>query len=401
MLHPVMIFVTVHSIAALAFFMQLSDLLNPYTTQFALTIFLVLMAFPVGYSSYVLILSSKRNFVKNSKKRVGFQKLQLARFVLFNRLGAVCYIAALVVELYFSNWVFPAFSSNPLQAYYDFPVRFVHYIVVCSIPITLVIAYSRSILGYYNRQDLLIIGVLLVCNTLILARAIVLTQLFVMFYFWAKDKYGCLSLKQLVVPIFLGLTFVSVVGVVRTGDDARIILDIGGLSSWPEYLIPLSWPYLYFATSLENFRAIYESLDFSIGVSDVSFGARWLLVVVYTLFQSKESIPQLDLDGPSAGGFNTYGIYHTAFMDFGVFFPIYFLLLSIVIAAAFNSRSILFQIFKPYLLYCLLTSPINDYFTSFFTVVYFAYLYLIVSLSKVKGRINRVELDSRKKERME
>ncbi|UDQ77213.1 oligosaccharide repeat unit polymerase [Pectobacterium brasiliense] len=379
----VWLFVFINLIALLFFFMQESTLLKEPSAIFSLSMLLAVFLFPIGY--FVTFFTNGRRILKEKERLLLLsQKLSINSLFLINRVGYFFYFFAFIYELSVAGWVFPLFSENKLQAYYSFPQNFVHYLVVASIPITIIFSFLYFLNGKKNKIDVLVIGIMLVFNLLILARAVFMTQFFMLVYFWAISRGLKINIKYLTYCGISILIFITIVGYYRTGDTYRILLDIGGLNHWPDWMVPLAWPYLYFSTSIENFRNIYHTFDPDM----LTYGFRTPIIYLFSILQDKESIPYWGYAETSAAGFNTFGIFLTSYYDFYIFFPIYFFILGMIVGYIKKSDSLALRLFWPYLIYCIFTSPINDYLSNFFTFVYILYLFLAVFLAKLNSKKN-------------
>lgn len=372
------LFFSINMIALMFFFMQESTLLKKPTLLFSILMVSSLLIFLCGF----YLFGGGRVFNLNEYLNKSANCFNLNRMHFFNRVGFIFYFIAFFYELSVAQWVFPAFAENKLLAYYNFPQNFVHYLVVSSIPITIIYAYLKYICKVTSKVDDLIVLVMLMFNILILARAVFMTQFFMIIYFWFVSKKLKLNISYFIGGAILLLVFITIAGYFRTGDTLRVLLDIGGLSHWPDWMTPLAWPYLYFSTSIENFRNVFETLE----PESVTYGFRTIMVYLFSLIQQKELIPYWGATETSAGGFNTFGIYLTAYYDYEFGFPVYFFILGVFTALLKNSSSIVIRLFWPYWVYCIFTSPINDYVANFFTLVYMTYIFFIVVMSrKYKG----------------
>lgn len=381
------LFVVMNSAALAFFFAQESTLLNRPSLSFSILMTACLFVFPLGY--YLVRQNRPRDYRVRDVLVDLSARFENGRMALVNRLGFVFYFSAYSMELKNAGWVFPVFAANKLEAYYNFPVQFVHYLVVASIPMTIIYGYLRWICGRAKTIDHVVVLLSVVLNTMMLARAVVMTQVFMIIYFWFVGKGYRVSSKLVILGSLGLLLFITVFGFFRTGDTLRVILEIGGLGHWHTALVPLSWPYLYFSTSIENFRNIFDSTDLS-DIAPLTFGFRYATIYLYTLFQNKEMIPHYGEAEFSAGGFNTFGMYLSAYYDFYVLFPLLFLLLGFLFGVARSSSSLVVRLFFPYIVYVFFTSPVNDYFSSFFTLIYAVYIALVVGLSRrFKFRLER------------
>ena len=374
------LFVMMNGTAILFFFLQQSTLLNLPSILFSLTMFFTLVSFPVGYKLVGVFLRDRPTHSQSI--RAMRMKLSSKKMLVCNRVGYVFYFLAFSVELSNASWILPLFAENQLTAYYDFPMHFVHYLVVASIPISIVYAYLTFFRSGTTKIDHVVLFSMLILNTLILARAIVMTQVFLIGYFWFISNNYRIRTKLLIVLAVLLLSFITILGYYRTGDTLRVLLDIGGLSHWPDWAVPFAWPYLYFATSIENFRHIFESTQLD-DLDVVTVGTRYVLIYLFTLIQAKDLIPGGEVV-TSAGGFNTFGMYLNAFYDYYVFFPLSFLMIGVIVALTERTKMISVQLFFPYIVYCIFTSPVNDYLGQFFTLIYFVYIQILVLASRVK-----------------
>lgn len=373
------LFFSINMIALAFFFMQESTLLRKPTLLFSILMVSSLLIFLCGYYTF----GGERSIHINGYLNDSTNHFNLNRMHFLNRVGFVFYFIAFFYELSIAQWVFPAFAENKLLAYYNFPQNFVHYLVVSSIPITIIYAYLKHICKVTSKFDDVIIFIMLTFNVLILARAVFMTQLFMVIYFWFISKKIRLKVSYFIGGAIILLCFITIAGYFRTGDTLRVLLDIGGLSHWPDWMTPFAWPYLYFSTSIENFRNVFETQE----PETVTYGFRTIMVYLLSLVQHKELIPYWGATETSAGGFNTFGIYLTAYYDYEFGFPVYFFILGVFTALLKNSSSISVRLFWPYWIYCIFTSPINDYVANFFTLVYMTYIISIVLASKKYKKI--------------
>jgi hypothetical protein len=367
------LFLLTHGTALTFFFCQQSTLLHAPSLLFSLTMLISLIAFPLGY--YI---------TSATPKTISQQKCDHSSTIMLalNRIGYLFYFAAYIYELSIAGWILPIFAEDKLLAYYTFPQQFVHYFVVLSIPISLLYSYLYWTQSKGSALDHLTILSMILLNSSILARAVVMTQLFVTIYFWFVSRKIKLNTGQIVAFTFSILLFITTIGYFRTGGSFRILLDIGGLSHWPEWTVPLAWIYIYFSTSIENFRFIYHHYE----LTSISGGLRTFIIYIFTLFQIKDLIPYQGGFEISSGGFNTCGIYLAAYLDFDLMFPIYFLLLGMITCILKHSNKLIIKLLWPYWLYCIFTSAVNDYVSSFFTLIYMLYLLAITTLSNTRIR---------------
>ena len=379
------LFVVMNGVALFSFFLQQSSLLNLPSLSFFISVFLSLIAFPLGYQ----MINRGTSAAVSYRSRVESlrYKLHAGRMLFANRCGYFFYLAGYLYELSQAGGIFPLLAADKLQAYYTFPINFVHYLVVASIPISIIYAYLTFFRNKGFWFDHVFVFIIIVLNTLILARSIVMTQVFIIVYIWFLHRRYALKLSTVTSISLLLLSFITIIGYYRTGDSLRVILDIGGLSHWSELATPFAWPYLYFSTAVENFRDVYMNTVID-DLQTVTLGARYIFTYVLTLLQLKDYIPNSEPIDFSAGGFNTFGLYLSAFYDFYIFFPLFFLILGSFVAFFERNRRPSFCLFFPYIVYCVFTSPVNDYFGQFFTLVYWVYIWLVVVFAH-KKRLSR------------
>ncbi|WP_431702199.1 O-antigen polymerase [Pseudomonas sp. BR20] len=367
----VFVFVNVHLASIAMFFTYQSGLLN-YMQWWELGLLLSYIAgFILGFFMHCLLSPGAGEGVKVPRS---------ARKIFILNLGGFCFFsAAFFYELAMSHWVPPLLAEDKLTAYYNFPQTFVHYLVVCGIAVSAVFVFIAERYSYRRLTCYLLVLFIAICQMATLARAVLMTQLFMAAFVFIRERHIVFRWRKLILGAGFALVIITVFGTMRTSTDANALLEIGLLDGWPTWSIPFAWIYLYFTTPLENFRGFLGYYDQGYG-----FGLHTFIKPFFNLLQSKDYYYSLfELQPPSAGGFNTYGYYLETFMDYGCFGFIYTMFLGYVSRALVVSRSLVFYLFSSYWVYAIFTSSVNMYFNEFFTLVYLGYFALIAFFSNL------------------
>lgn len=367
----VFVFANVHLSSLMLYFTYQSGLLSPMHWWELLLLLSYLLGFILGYALHYF--TSPKTSILLSVPYDG------KRLFLLNFVGFVFFIVAFLYELAKAGWVPPLLAADKLSAYYNFPQTFVHYLVVCGIAVSAVFVFIAERYSYRKLFCYSFTIVIAVAQMATLARAVLMTQLFMVVFIIVRERNILFRWKKLIVGAVLGMTIITVFGTMRTSSDPNALLEIGLLDGWPSWSLPFAWIYLYFTTPLENVHDVFNYFDQGFG-----YGLHTFLKPFFNLFQAKEYYASLfTLRPPSAGGFNTYGYYLEVFLDFGYFGSIYTLFLGYVSRWIVTSRSLTLYLFSSYWVYAVFTSAINMYFNEFFTLVYLAYFALVVFFSRV------------------
>jgi oligosaccharide repeat unit polymerase len=368
----VFVFVNVHLSSMAMFFTYQSGLLNYMRWWEFFLLLSCLVGFVFGYFFHSLSSSSVRAPLRVPDAG---QKIFLSNFV-----GFCFFAAAFVYELAMSGWVAPIFAADKLNAYYNFPQTFIHYLVVCGIAISAIFVFVAERYSYRRFMCYSFVSVIAMCQMATLARAVLMTQLFMAAFIFIRERNIVFRWGKLALGAVSGLLVITILGTMRTSTDTNALLKIGLLDEWPTWSIPFAWIYLYFTTPLENVRGFLEYYDQGYG-----YGIHTFLKPLFNLFQSKDYYYSLfELQPPSAGGFNTYGYYLEVFMDYGCFGFLYTFFLGYISRVMLMSSSLVWYLFSSYWAYAIFTSSVNMYFNEFFTFVYLAYFALIAFLSNIK-----------------
>lgn len=358
------IFYAVHSTTLLLFLSYQSTLLNYLNVE----VFLLIWLSTISYCTGSLL----------KFKQVTPAENDICRVRKINNIAFIFYVFAFIYELQQAGFVPPILASDKLSAYIEFPKPIVHYLVVLSIPITIIYSKIAFEKPKASQNELFPIFVMLILNVSMMARAVFMTQIFSIFIIYMTERNIKIKPKSYIKLAIIGMGLVTLIGTIRTGGEVRALLDMGGLEHWPTFAIPFAWPYLYYTTSLENFRFLYTINH------EHFYGALSLGRPLLTLFFVKSYLPNITEDGLSAGGFNTAGYYADAYYDFGWFMPVYTLALGIIGTHLSRSKKLYCQLFLPYFLYALFTSSVNNYFDAFFSFFYLIYLYFIDKKTRIR-----------------
>ncbi|OXS23014.1 oligosaccharide repeat unit polymerase [Pseudomonas rhodesiae] len=367
----VFVFVNVHLASIAMFFTYQSGLLN-YMQWWELGLLLSYIGgFILGFFIHWILSPGSVKELKAPKS---------GRKIFILNLGGFCFfIAAFMYELAMSNWIPPLLAVDKLTAYYNFPKTFIHYLVVCGIAVSAVFVFIAERYSYRKFTCYFFVIVIAVCQMATLARAVLMTQLFMAAFIFIRERQIVFRWRKLILGGGLGLVIITVFGTMRTSADANALLEIGLLHDWPTWSIPFAWIYLYFTTPLENFRGFLGYYDQGYGL-----GLHTFIKPFFNLLQSKDYYYSLfELQPPSAGGFNTYGYYLETFMDYGYFGFVYTMFLGYISRLLVMSRSLVFYLFSSYWVYAVFTSSVNMYFNEFFTLVYLVYFALIALFSNL------------------
>ena len=366
----VFVFVNVHLSSLALYFTYQSGLLSPMHWWELVLLLSYLLGFVVGFAVHYIV--SANNFKEFSFPRSG------GGMFLINFVGFAFFLAAFLYELAKAAWVPPVLAADKLTAYYNFPQTFVHYLVVCGIAVSTVFVFVAERYAYRRFLCYSLVAIIALAQMATLARAVLMTQLFMAVFIIVRERNILFRWKKLIVAVVSGLTIITIFGTMRTSSDANALLEIGLLNDWPSWSLPFAWIYLYFTTPLENVHAVFNYYDQGFG-----YGLHTFVKPFFNLVQAKDYYASLfELKSPSAGGFNTYGYYLEVFMDYGYFGFLYTFLLGYVSRQIVVGRSLILYLFSSYCVYAIFTSSINMYFNEFFTLVYLAYFALVVFFSR-------------------
>lgn len=367
----VFVFVNVHLSSLMLYFTYQSGLLSPMHWWELLLLLSYLLGFIVGYALHYL--ASPKTTVLLGVPRDGRKLFRL------NFVGFIFFVVAFLYELAKAGWVPPVLAADKLTAYYNFPQTFVHYLVVCGIAVSAVFVFVAERYSYRRLLCYSFVAVIAIAQMATLARAVLMTQLFMVAFIIVRERNILFRWKKLIFGAVLGLAIITIFGTMRTSSDPNALLEIGLLDGWPNWSVPFAWIYLYFTTPLENVHGVLNYYDQGFG-----YGLHTFLKPFFNLFQAKDYYASLfELQPPSAGGFNTYGYYLEVFLDYGYFGFVYTLVLGFASRGIVMSRSLTLYLFSSYWVYAIFTSSINMYFNEFFTLVYLVYFALIVFFSRV------------------
>ena len=293
------------------------------------------------------------------------------------------FISAYFYEALKADFVLPVFAANKLSAYYNFPQPIVHYLVVNGVVISTLIGYKRYVLLDKSRIDFplfLVICILLICT---LARALLVLSLVGFYYFKYIHLHRYAKIRLALVIGCALLTFITLSGTVRTGKTSEVILNIGKLDEFWINILPLAWPYLYFATAIENLDGLISS-----NFDEYKFGLISFIQPIATLLQLKDlSLFEYTGVPHRSQGFNGAPYVYHLFIDFGYLsFIGSFIYGKITYFIANTTRQSLF-IYQPIWFYAVFTSVANNYFNSFFMIFYFIVIVLSVKLSYLRFKL--------------
>jgi len=372
----VWLFVNIH-LSSLIFFLSFqSTLLNPMEYDFFILVLIYTIGFIIGYILHYY--TTKYNQTDNKLSKINYKRLYR-----LNVLGFFIFCLAFTYELSQSSWVMPIFAANKLLAYYIFPTNFVHYLVVAGIPISGVFAYIAEHYKYKRKIIYFFIFIISVLFLVQLARAILMAQIFTVLFIYFKENNVRLTWTKIFLFILFLLALIVLLGTIRTSDEMGMLLKIGGMKDWPLWSLPFAWVYLYFTTPLENIRDVvsWYSDDFKYGV--LSF-----LSPLANLLQMKENEFFIaNIGERSAGGFNTFGYYMDAYVDFGYLGYLYTMFIGYISRYLIVSNNVALYLFSSFWVYAIFTSSVNMYFNQFFTLVYLVYYLLIIKVANLRIRI--------------
>ncbi|RMT93769.1 hypothetical protein ALP39_200127 [Pseudomonas marginalis pv. marginalis] len=367
----VFVFVNVHLSSLMLFFTYQSGLLSPMRWWEFLLLLSYLVGFVAGFAMHFFLspkISGPLLFPRDGR-----------RLFRLNFVGFIFFATAFFYELAKAGWVPPLLAADKLTAYYNFPQTFVHYLVVCGIAMSAVFVFIAERYSYRRLLCYSFVTIIAVAQMMTLARAVLMTQLFMVAFVVVRERNVLFRWKKLILGAVSGLAIITVFGTMRTSSDPNALLEIGLLDGWPTWSVPFAWIYLYFTTPLENIHDVLGYYGQGFG-----YGLHTFLKPFFNLFQAKEYYASLfELRPPAAGGFNTYGYYLEVFMDYGYFGFIYTFFLGFVSRLLVMSRSLTLYLFSSYWVYAIFTSSVNMYFNEFFTLVYLAYFGLISFFSRV------------------
>jgi len=372
----VWLFVNIHMSTIFLFFFFQSTLLNPIKYDFLILVLTYTTGFVIGY--YLHYYTNKNTELTSKFSEINYKKLYR-----LNVLGFFIFCLAFTYELSQSSWIMPIFAANKLLAYYNFPTHFVHYLVVVGIAISGVFTYIAEHYKYKRKLIYFLIFIISLIFLVQLARAVFMAQVFTVLFIYFRENNVKLTWSKIFLFIFLLLSLITLVGTIRTSSDIGMLLEIGGMKDWPLWSLPFAWIYLYFTTSLENFR------DFVLVYNeDFKYGVLSFLSPLSNILQIKgEGIFAVQEIERSAGGFNTAGYYQSVYVDFGYLGYVYTLLLGYISRLIFTSTSLPLYLFSSFWTYAIFTSSINGYFAAFFTLVYLMYYVLIIKVTNLRIKI--------------
>jgi oligosaccharide repeat unit polymerase len=366
----VFLFVNIHTWSLVFYLFFQSVLLNPMSYE----IFFLILSYTSGF-----VIGYYLHYCKNKGSNIIREEVNYKNLYRYNLIGFFIFLLAFLYELSYASWVLPILAENKLYAYYTFPTRFVHYLVVVGIAISGTFTYIAERYRYKRKTVYLIIVIIACMFIAMLARAVLLAQVFTVIYVYLSQNKIILTWSKIFIFIFFILFFVVILGTIRTSSDVGMLLEIGGMKDWPLWSLPFAWIYLYFTTSIENFRdfAFLYSDDFKYGVSS-------FLSPISNILQIKgEGIFKIQQIERSAGGFNTAGYYQSVFVDFGYLGYVYTTLLGYISRYLVNSNNIGIYLFSSFWSYAIFTSSINNYFNAFFTLVFLSYYLIVIKASKI------------------
>lgn len=350
----------------------------------------------ISYDYFILLNSYTLGFVigyyfhywvtKRKPKIIHEEEVNYKALYRLNTFGFMIFAFAFLYELSQAAWVAPIFAPNKLIAYYNFPTHFIHYLVVAGIPISGVFAYIAEKYKFRRGMAYFLICIISLALMVQLARAVFMTQLFVVAYFYIRENGIRFNWSKVILVIIILLLLIVILGTLRTGNKANTLLIIGGLkSNWTVSSLPFAWIYLYFTTPIENVREIVVNYN-----GEFKYGLLTILKPLLNLLNpgNTSNIFHVDImTKPSAGAFNTYGYFGEVYLDFGYFGFLYTICLGYLSRAIFYSKKLFIYLFSSFWVYCLFTSAVNMYFNQFFTLVYLAYFYLIVKFTYIKIKV--------------
>jgi oligosaccharide repeat unit polymerase len=376
------LFVNMNLATVILFLTYQSSYLKPITLGFLILNISYISAFVLGYC----FAHRRRRFREIDKNNFADLKLKVILHK-FNAIGFLIFLAAFSYELKSSNWIPPIFAANKISAYHNFPVKFICYLVVSGVPISLVSFCIIQKYRYRKKTNYFIIITVAMLLASTLARAMLMAQLCGLLYMHFRKKNIRISMRKIILTFCMLLILIYVLGRSRlvSGENTSYsILEIGMMDNWPKWAAPFSWIYLYLTTSLENFRNSYELVD------KFTYGAVSFLRPVLTLLQMKESsLLVVDNYFVSAGPFNTPGYGLDVYSDFGFFGFIYTFLLGFISKLIVRSSKPWLFIFSSIWVYAVFTSPVNNYFNAFFLYIYLAYIYLIFKTASLAVSIKK------------
>lgn len=372
----VWLFVNIHMFTIFLFLFFQSTLLNPMKYDFFILILTYTIGFVLGYYFHYYV--NKNNKVISKLPEINYKSLYR-----WNILGFIVLCLAFTYELSQSSWTMPIFATNKLLAYYNFPTHFVHYLVVVGIAISGVFTYIAEHYKYKRKIIYFLIFIISLIFLVQLARAVLMAQIFTVLFICFRENNIRLTWNKIFLFIFLLLALITILGTIRTSNNIGALLEIGGMKNWPLWSLPFSWVYLYFTTSLENFR------DFVLVYNEnFKYGVLSFLSPLSNILQIKgESIFAVQQIERSAGGFNTAGYYQSVYIDFGYLGYVYTLLLGYISRLIFTSTYLPLYLFGSFWTYAIFTSSINGYFTAFFTMIYLIYYILIIKVTNLRIKI--------------
>ncbi len=372
----VWLFVNIHLLSLIFFLSFQSTLLKPMEYNF----FILVLTYTFGF-----ILGYMLHFFKNRDKQenVTFGAINYKRLYRLNLMGFFIFCLAFTYELSQSSWVMPIFAVNKLLAYYTFPTNFVHYLVVAGIAISGVFAYIAEHYKYKRKMIYFLIFVISLLFLVQLARAVLMAQIFTVLFIYFRENNVRLTWNKIFLLIIFLLGLIVLLGTIRTSDEMGMLLEIGGMKDWPLWSLPFAWIYLYFATPLENIRDVVSWYS-----EDYKYGVLSFLSPLSNLLQMKDhEFFVANVGERSAGGFNTFGYYMVAYVDFGYLGYLYTMFLGYISRYILLSNNLALYLFSSFWVYAIFTSSVNMYFNQFFTLVYLVYYLLIIKVTKLRIKV--------------
>lgn len=235
--------------------LHLSPLQSEWTSELWLVLLSGYFAFLTG--SFLAVappfLAGKVNFQFSLSNEREFLKIKISKNRL-KKLIVFLFIISSVAYLYEAYNVggLPIFSENPLQAYMQFPMHYIHYLAVVMVPLCSLIGLYFAL---YERPlwMKLSLGVIIFFLVARLARWELIGAILgflVPIHYLSKR----LKLRHFFIFLIIILITIMILGNLRTFfslEGWNYINVIYGLKLSPAYSM-FSWPYVYFASSIEN-----------------------------------------------------------------------------------------------------------------------------------------------------
>lgn len=358
--------------------------LSTYQSEFTSILWLVLL---LGGFSYLMgagcfDVLSRKSFVVYQNK-YGLLKHRFAAMVNRKRLARsivilfiMCF-SAFLYEAYQAGGL-PILAEDKLYAYVNFAQHYIHYLTISLVIVCGLISLYFSLFGFILWMLILfILSLLSLVATL--ARWEVIWALFVFLipYHYLGEK---ITLRKTIIYMVPILSLIVMLGSLRTIHAGLDYINrIGGIELPPALYI-FSWPYLYFATSIENLQQeiIY------VAKYGYDFGIHTFLPLL--AFSGLKSIVHIPYYAVSTG-FNTGTFLQPFYRDFGIIgvivfpFMIGFALSYIYLKIRTTKKPILWIMLYSVLIIPIIASISNSLFTQpsiyfFFVILLAVYTYI-------------------------